>query len=67
MDRVVDKAVFTRNNVGTVAPCRREVYAYGETDLSGSQAVDEYTIFAVGSKFAPLDWPIEGIQGVKHV
>jgi hypothetical protein len=50
-----------------VAPCRREIYAYGETGLSGNQAVDECTIYAVGLKRALLDWPIVSIQGVKHV
>jgi D-alanyl-D-alanine-carboxypeptidase/D-alanyl-D-alanine-endopeptidase len=35
--------------VGIVTPCGRETYAYGYTDLSGSQAVDENTVFEIGS------------------
>ena len=35
--------------VGIVTPCGREVYAYGKTALSGGQAVDENTVFEIGS------------------
>jgi D-alanyl-D-alanine-carboxypeptidase/D-alanyl-D-alanine-endopeptidase len=35
--------------VGIVTPCGRETYAYGQTDLSGGQFVDENTVFEIGS------------------
>jgi CubicO group peptidase (beta-lactamase class C family) len=35
--------------VGIVAPCGREIYAYGQTTLAGEQTVDENTVFEIGS------------------
>lgn len=35
--------------VGIEASCGREVYAYGKTALSGGKAVDENTVFEIGS------------------
>jgi D-alanyl-D-alanine-carboxypeptidase/D-alanyl-D-alanine-endopeptidase len=35
--------------VGVVAPCGREIYAYGYSDLSKSKAVGENTVFELGS------------------
>lgn len=45
----VDQGLNAGIVVGIVAPCGREVYAYGETALSGGQAVDENTVFEIGS------------------
>lgn len=35
--------------VGIVTPCGMEVFSYGTTTLSGEQAVDEDTVFEIGS------------------
>jgi serine-type D-Ala-D-Ala carboxypeptidase/endopeptidase len=35
--------------VGIVTPCGKEIFAYGQTDLSGGQSVDENTVFEIGS------------------
>jgi D-alanyl-D-alanine-carboxypeptidase/D-alanyl-D-alanine-endopeptidase len=45
----VDQGLNVGIVVGIVTPCGREVYAYGKTVLSGGQAVDENTVFEIGS------------------
>jgi D-alanyl-D-alanine-carboxypeptidase/D-alanyl-D-alanine-endopeptidase len=47
--RDVDEGLNVGIVVGIVAPCGREIYAYGYTDLSASQPVDENTVFEIGS------------------
>ena len=46
---VVDIGMYPSIVVGAVAPCGREVYAYGKTKVTGGQAVDENTVFEIGS------------------
>jgi D-alanyl-D-alanine-carboxypeptidase/D-alanyl-D-alanine-endopeptidase len=46
---LVDQGINPGIVVGAVAPCGREVYAYGKADLAGNQAVDENSVFEIGS------------------
>ncbi len=45
----VDEGANVGIVVGVVIPCGTEYYAYGAMTLSGDQAVDESTIFEIGS------------------
>jgi D-alanyl-D-alanine-carboxypeptidase/D-alanyl-D-alanine-endopeptidase len=45
----VDQGLNVGIVVGIVTPCGTETYAYGETELSGGQPVDENTVFEIGS------------------
>jgi len=50
----VDQGLNVGIVVGIVTPCGTEIYAYGETELSGGQPVDENTIFEIGSTGKPF-------------
>jgi D-alanyl-D-alanine-carboxypeptidase/D-alanyl-D-alanine-endopeptidase len=49
VDSFVDQGLNVGIVVGIVTPAGREIYAYGETEVSGGQPVDENTIFEIGS------------------
>ena len=49
VQRDVDQGLNVGMVVGIVTPCGREIYAYGYTDLSASQPVDENSVFEIGS------------------
>jgi len=50
----VDQGLNTGIVVGFVSPCGREVYAYGSKTLAGGEAVDEKTLFEIGSIGKPF-------------
>jgi D-alanyl-D-alanine-carboxypeptidase/D-alanyl-D-alanine-endopeptidase len=45
----VDQGLNVGIVVGIVNPCGREVFSYGKTAMTGGQAVDENTVFEIGS------------------
>lgn len=50
----VDQGLNTGIVVGIVSPCGREVYAYGSKTLEGGEAVDQKTLFEIGSIGKPF-------------
>jgi D-alanyl-D-alanine-carboxypeptidase/D-alanyl-D-alanine-endopeptidase len=45
----VDQGLNVGIVVGIVNPCGREIFSYGKTAMTGDQAVDENTVFEIGS------------------
>ena len=45
----VDQGLNVGIVVGIVNPCGRDVFSYGKTALTGGEAVDENTVFEIGS------------------